>query len=175
VKDNHARLREILLQDLLARKGASLKQKNRRHGRVEHREYWWVEADEEMRMYLERELGWPQVRWYGWVKRQRKRLRSGEWSEEEVVWIYGGEKEVTPRQLSQWARGHWEIENCVFWVLDVTYQEDRSHARKIGGLLHTIRCMAINVIRRQGFRYVPDGRRSASARSDRGLAWLSAY
>jgi len=85
------------------------------------------------------------------------------------------EKEVTPRQLSQWARGHWEIENCVFWVLDVTYQEDRSHARKIGGLLHTIRCMAINVIRRQGFRYVPDGRRSASARSDRGLAWLSAY
>ena len=28
-------------------------------------------------MYLERELGWPQVRWYGWVKRQRKRLRSG--------------------------------------------------------------------------------------------------
>ncbi len=126
-------------------------------------------------MYLERELGWPQVRWYGWVKRQRKRLRSGEWSEEEVVWIYGGKKEVTPRQLSQWARGHWEIENCVFWVLDVTYQEDRSHARKIGGLLHTIRCMAINVIRRQGFRYVPDGRRSASARSDRGLAWLSAY
>jgi hypothetical protein len=62
----------------------SLKQKNRRHGRVEHREYWWVEADEEMRMYL---LGWPQVRWYGWVKRQRKRWRSGEWSEEEVVWI----------------------------------------------------------------------------------------
>jgi hypothetical protein len=65
VKDNHARLREILLQDLLARKGASLKQRNRRHGRVEHREYWWVEADQEMRMYLERELGWPQVRWYG--------------------------------------------------------------------------------------------------------------
>jgi len=65
-------------------------------------------------MYLERGLGWPQVRWYGWVKRQRKRWRSGEWSEEEVVWIYGGEKEVTPRQLSQWARGHWEIENCVF-------------------------------------------------------------
>jgi hypothetical protein len=38
-------------------------------------------------MYLERELGWPQVRWYGWVKRQRKRWRSGEWSEEDVVWI----------------------------------------------------------------------------------------
>jgi hypothetical protein len=33
-------------------------------------------------------------------------------------------------------------------VLDVTYQEDRSHARKIDGLLHTICCMVINIIRR---------------------------
>jgi len=45
------------------------------------------------------------------------------------MWTYGGKKEATP---SQWARGHWEIENSMFWVLDVTYQEDRSHARKIG-------------------------------------------
>ena len=91
------------------------------------------------------------------------------------MWIYGGKKEATPRQLSQWERGHWQIENSVFCALDVTYQEDRSHARKIGGLLQTIRCMAINVIRHQRFRYVPDGRRSASARSDRGLAWLGVY
>jgi len=80
-----------------------------------------------------------------WSKRRRSKLFSGRWSEEEVVWIYGGKKEATP---TQWARGHWTIENCVFWVLDVTYQEDRSHAREIGVLLHTIRCMALNVIRR---------------------------
>jgi len=29
-------------------------------------------------MYLAQELGWPQVRWYGRVKRQRKRLRSAD-------------------------------------------------------------------------------------------------
>jgi len=29
---------------------------------TEHREYWLVEADEEMHMDLERALGWPQVR-----------------------------------------------------------------------------------------------------------------
>ena len=67
-----------------------------------------------MRTYLERELGWPQVRWYGRGKRRRRSVRSGEWSEEEVVWIYGGKKEATPRQLSQWERGHWQIENSVF-------------------------------------------------------------
>jgi hypothetical protein len=72
--------------------------------------------------------------------------------------------------------GTWSLgdRKLCFLVLDVTYQEDRSHARKIGGLLHAIRCMAINVIRCQGFRYVPDGRRSASARSDRGFTWLNA-
>jgi len=54
---NHARLRETLLQDLLARVTQT------EESATEHREYWWVEADEEMRMYLERELGWLQVRW----------------------------------------------------------------------------------------------------------------
>jgi hypothetical protein len=57
-------------------------------------------------------------------------------------------------------------------VLDVTYQEDRNHARKVGWPLHAIRCVAINIIRQQGFCYVPDGHRAASARPDRGLAWL---
>ncbi len=61
-------------------------QRNRQHGRVEIRAYWWVEADQEMRTYLEQELGWPQVRWYGRVKRRRSKLFSGRWSEEEVVW-----------------------------------------------------------------------------------------
>jgi predicted transposase YbfD/YdcC len=49
-------------------------------------------------------------------------LFSGGWSEEEVVRIYGGKKEATLGQLSQWARGHWAIENSVFCALDVTYQ-----------------------------------------------------
>ena len=176
VKENHGQVREALLEGIMAEKGASpadVREWNRRHGRVEIREYWWVEADQAMQAYLEREFGWPEVRWYGRVKRQRSRLHSGEWSGEEVVLIYGGSRQqVTPRQLSQWVRGHWEIENGVFWVLDVTYQEDRSHARKVGQLLQAIRCVAINVIRQQGFRYVPDGRRAASARLDRGLAWL---
>jgi predicted transposase YbfD/YdcC len=54
-----------------------------------------------------------------WSKQRRSKLFSGRWSEEEVVWIYGGKKEATP---TQWARGHWTIENSVFWALDVTYQ-----------------------------------------------------
>jgi hypothetical protein len=32
--------------------------------------------------------------------------------------------------------------------------------------------VAITIIRQQGFRSIPDGHRAASARPDRGLAWL---
>jgi hypothetical protein len=202
VKENHGEVREALLEGIIAEKGASppdIKEWDRRHGRIEVREYWWVEADEEMKRYLElvfpdyshgpalkveadeemkryleQEFGWPEVRWYGRVRRRRALLHSGEWSTKEVIVIYGekGGPNPTPQQLSRWVRGHWEIENGVFWVLDVTYQEDRNHARKVGRPLHAIRCVALNVIRQQGFRYVPDGHRAASARPDRGLAWL---
>lgn len=57
-------------------------------------------------------------------------------------------------------------------MLDVTYGEDRNHARKIALPLSKLRCVALNMIRQMGFRYVPDGHRAAAARTDRGLAWF---
>jgi len=84
----------------------------------------------EMKTYLEQEFGWPEVRWYGRVRRRRALLHSGEWSTKEVMAIYGetGGLDPTPQQLSQWVRGHWEIESGVFWVLDVTYQDAQTEA-----------------------------------------------
>jgi hypothetical protein len=38
-----------------------------------------------------------------------------------------------------------EIENRVLWVLDMTYSEDRNHARKIALPLRKLRCLAVNV------------------------------
>ena len=92
---NHGEVREALLEGIIAEKGASppdIKEWNRRHGRMEVREYWWVEADEEMKRYLEQEFGWPEVRWYGRVRRRRALLHSGEWSTKEVVVIDLGKK-----------------------------------------------------------------------------------
>lgn len=177
MKENHGEVREALLVGLQGEKGGSppdWRECERQHGRLEVREYWWVEADSEMEAYLEREYGWPAVRWYGRVRRRRRPLYRSEWSTQEVVVVYGTRRGPmpTPQQLSRWTRGHWEVENCVFWVLDVTYREDQNHARKIGRPLHAFRCAAINMIRQQGFRYIPDGRRAAAARPDRGLAWL---
>ena len=147
---------------------------DKRHGRVEKREYWWT-ASAELEAYLAQEYGWEGVRLCGRVRRQRRPLTADEWTEcEEYVAVYGSRCSHLPTapQCSQWLRGHWCIENRVFWVLDVTYGEDRNPARGIGVALSQLRCISLNVMRRLGYRYVPDGHRAAAAQPDRGLAWL---
>ncbi|MGQ9555967.1 MAG: hypothetical protein ACUVWR_17845 [Anaerolineae bacterium] len=58
----------------------------------------------------------------------------------------------------------WRIrEKRVFWVRDVSYGEDRLHGRKIGLGLASLRSGAINIIRRLGHRYLPDGWRALFA------------
>ena len=146
---------------------------NKRHGRVERREVWVVESHE-LGAYLARAYGWPGVRWSGRVRRYRKRGAHTAWDEvTDTLWIAGGALDtLTGQQAAGWLRGHWEIENRVFWVRDVRYGEDRSHARAIGPALSALRNVAINLLRRAGFRYLPDGWRGLAARPDRGLALL---
>lgn len=55
------------------------------------------------------------------------------------------------------------------WSIRCDLSGRSNHARKVGCPLHALRCVALNVIRQQGFRYVPDGHRAAPALPDRGL------
>jgi hypothetical protein len=57
--------------------------------------------------------------------------------------------------------------------MDVSYHEDQLHAKKTGIALSKVRHAAINLIRGLGYRYVPDGWRGVSARSDYGLALVT--
>lgn len=120
-------------------------------------------VDEELRRYLAEEYSRRDVRRCGRVRRSRRLLHEERWQTKESLWVYQArvDLEVTPERLSRWVRCHWEIENRVFWVLDVTYGEDQNHARQIGPPLHCVRNAAISLIRRQSFHYVPDGRRHA--------------
>ena len=180
VKGNHGEFEEavaVAVGEAVQHREPDVVQTEKRHGRIERRQYWWVKVDETLRKYFAKEYGWGDVRWCGVIRRRWRRLYESAWHEEERLWTFSARQDFpapTAEGLSLWARGHWHIENRTFWVLDVTYQEDRNHARRIGPVLHLLRNMAINVIRRRGFRYVPDGRRTAAARPDRGLAWLRA-
>ena len=47
----------------------------------------------------------------------------------EVVYLITSDRDAGPATLAAWVRGHWEIENRLHWVRDVTYQEDKSLVR----------------------------------------------
>jgi predicted transposase YbfD/YdcC len=47
----------------------------------------------------------------------------------EVVCLVASDRDADPATLAAWVRGHWEIENRLHWVRDVTYQEDKSLVR----------------------------------------------
>jgi len=175
VKDNHSDLKPLLDEWITAMQldsGASrpdVVRVNKGHGRIERRELWAVPSGE-LGAYLEQEYGWPAVTWCGRIRRRR---RPSNWSTEahveEHTWVFGSRTvEASPEKIEQWLRGHWTIENSIFRVLDVSYSEDCLHARKTGVALSKIRHAAINLIRGLGHRYIPDGWRRISARTDCG-------
>jgi len=70
-----------------------------------------------------------------------------------------------PRRLLRLWRGHWEIENRLHWVRDVTFDEDRSQVRTGAGpqVLAALRNTAIAVVRRAGYANVAHGLRHFGA------------
>lgn len=143
------------------------------HGRIERRELWVTPA-QELGHYLEQDFDWPGVRLCGLIRRYRRRTHQTDWaSVTTTTWIAGGNlPDLSPDQLQSHLRSHWVIENGVFYVRDVSQDEDRLHGRTIGFSLSALRNAAINLIRQAGFRYIPDAKRILSARPDRGLALL---
>lgn len=66
---------------------------------------------------------------------------------------------ASPQQLATFIRGHWGIENRLHYVRDVTFGEDASRVRTGDGprVLACLRNVAISLIRRAGFQYIPTG------------------
>lgn len=147
---------------------------NKGHGRIERREVWVVGA-RELGVYLQQEYGWPGLEQVGWARRLSRRLSDSAWQKGEVrTWVSSSAiEQAGPKEIAQSLRGHWTIENGLHWVRDVTWDEDRLHGRAIGLTLATVRNTAINLIRRLGFTFIPDGWRQISARRDHGLLILT--
>jgi predicted transposase YbfD/YdcC len=70
----------------------------------------------------------------------------------EVVYLVTSDRGADPATLAAWVRSHWEIENRLHWVRDVTYQEDKSLVRT-GNAPHvmaSLRSLAISLLRLDG-------------------------
>src|SRR5215470_15299059 len=67
-----------------------------------------------------------------------------------------------PLSLLELSRGHWGIENCLHYVRDVTFAEDRSRLRTghAPQLLAACRNLVITLIHRSGSSHIASSRRS---------------
>jgi predicted transposase YbfD/YdcC len=78
------------------------------HGREEHRELQAVTVHD---------LLFPHARQVLRITRRRRALGARRWTTETVYAITDlAWEQATARELAEWARGHWTIENSVHWV-----------------------------------------------------------
>jgi predicted transposase YbfD/YdcC len=95
------------------------------HGRIETRRALWVSD----LSWLDKKLRtlWPKLAGVGMIERQRE--INGTVSLERAFYI-GSPGVTTAASFAAAARSHWAIENCLHWVLDVTFREDDCRVRK---------------------------------------------
>jgi predicted transposase YbfD/YdcC len=111
------------------------------HGRIEQRSICVCTA-----------LDWlPQVKtWPGLkaiVEVLSEREVDGKSSSE--IRYYFSSREATPKEFSEWIRGHWSIENPLHWGLDVIFKEDSAQAR-VGFIAENMaffRRLSMNIIK----------------------------
>jgi predicted transposase YbfD/YdcC len=112
------------------------------HGRVEQRDYYLTPAPDTLR---NREA-WRGLKSIGQVVRQVE--RDGKMTGE--LCLYISSLDAKAGRFGKAVRGHWGIENSCHWVLDVTFDEDRSRIRKGHGPENfaMLRRLAIAMIKR---------------------------
>ena len=79
--------------------------------------------------------------------------RRGRWRTETVYAITDlGPHQARPDELAAWVRGHWQIENALHWVRDVTFAEDLSRVRAGAGpqVMASLRNLVISLHRLDG-------------------------
>ena len=151
VKDNQPKLHEAI-KGLFSdeRQGELLKMPHRKHqtsekghGRSDERCY--VLAKIPRNSLLKDQ--WPGIKAVGMAVRITEK-RDGTTSGDVRYFI--ASCYLSGKRFAQAVRGHWGIENSLHWVLDVTFDEDRSRTRKrrIADNLSWLRRFAISLLKR---------------------------
>ena len=145
VKGNHKTLREDIelafdtTREDRADKSAYKETTDKGHGRVEVREYRVLSPEG-----IEGADEWKGLKAIG--KAVTEVFSKDKTSREERYYILSF-KDVS--RFAEVARGHWGVENCLHWVLDVTFREDECRVRTdhAPNNFSAIRKMALNFLR----------------------------
>jgi len=130
------------------------------HGRIETRQIW---TSTELNDYLR----FPHVGQAFLVERQTIEKKTGEASSEIAYGITRRPPEqANPQRVLKVNRGHWVIENSCHYILDWTFDEDRSRIRTGYGPenMTRLRRFAIGVIKSKGGKSVPQKMRQLACR-----------
>ena len=92
----------------------------------------------------------------------------------EVVYLITSDRDADPVTLAAWVRSHWEIENKLHWVRDVTYQEDKSLVRAgtAPRVMASLRSLAISLLRLDGHTNIAAANRHHARDPQRTLKLL---
>ena len=114
------------------------------HGRIETRNYWTLSSPEDI-AYINREAKWDGLRSIGMVESERREGDRVSHNTRYFICSLAGDA----RAFGNAVRTHWGIENCVHWVLDVSFREDDCRVRTGHGAanLAVLRHIALNLLR----------------------------
>ncbi len=119
-------------------------------------------------MALEPLRDWPGLKSFLAVESIRSVNRSGK-TEAEIRYFLSSSADP-PEVLAKAIRRHWQIENSLHWVLDVTFNEDHCRIRNRNAVQNfsLLRKIAINLVRRhQTSKASLKGRRKMAAWNNR--------
>jgi predicted transposase YbfD/YdcC len=106
-------------------------------------------------------------------RRSRPASGRGRWHTETVYAVTDlRPHQARPAELADWIRGHWQIENALHWVRDVTYAEDHSRIRTGSGpqVMASLRNLVISILRLAGVTNIAAALRRHSRNPTRPLA-----
>ncbi len=131
--------------DLAAASYDEVRTVDKNHGRLEIRRIWTIK-DPAVLAYLNPAGAWSNLQSIGMVSAER-RIGTDVTTDTRY---YLSSRSLGAGDLGEAVRTHWEIENRLHWVLDVTFREDdhRTRAGHSAENFAVLRHLALNILRR---------------------------
>lgn len=118
-------------------------------------------------------LNWPGVQQIFKLERHRQELRTGKVSTEVIYGITSrGSDKATAKQMLQWTREYWGIENGLHYRRDVTLREDATRISQpsLAQTIAVINCFVIALAQKLGYSNLASARRFFNCRIAEQLA-----